>query len=176
MALPADKFAPLGIAEYKQLRAEIEVEDMEGQTVMVASNPVKVNFMQREERRARNLGLKVQEKYALILFDFNSAAIKARNEAIVRQIVARIDALPNVTVDIVGHTDNIGKEAYNLDLSERRARAVFDQVASVRGDASSEAFKYSGVGPFDPLFSNDQPENRALNRTVTITLLYEQKE
>ncbi len=176
LTLPADKFAPLTIAENKQLRAEIEVEDMEGQTVTVASSPVKVNFMQREERRARNLGLKVQEKYALILFDFNSAAIKARNEAIVRQIVARIDALPNVTVNIVGHTDNIGKEAYNLDLSERRARAVFDQVTSVRGDASAEAFKYSGVGPFDPLFSNDQPENRALNRTVTITLLYEQKE
>ena len=176
LPLPTDKFAPLRIAEHKQLRAEIEVEDMEGQMFKVASNPVQVNFLQREERRARNLGLKVQEKYALILFDFNSAAIKARNEVIVRQIVARIDALANVAVNVVGHTDNIGKEAYNLDLSQRRAQAVFDQIAAVRGDADAETFQYSGVGPFDPLFSNDLPENRALNRTVTITLLYEQKE
>ncbi len=90
--------------------------------------------------------------------------------------MARIDTLPDVSVNIVGHTDNIGKEAYNLDLSERRARAVFSQIATVRGDDPAEAFKYSGVGPFDPLFSNDLPENRALNRTVTITLLYDQKE
>jgi outer membrane protein OmpA-like peptidoglycan-associated protein/Mg-chelatase subunit ChlD len=176
MPLPADKLAPLEIAQYKQLTAEIEVEDMEGQIFTALSNPVTVNFLQREERRARNLGYKVQEKYALILFDFNSDAIKARNEAIVRQIVARIDALPDVTVNIVGHTDNIGQEAYNLDLSERRARAVFKQIGTVRGGEAGEAFQYSGVGPFDPLFSNDLPENRALNRTVTITLLYEQKE
>ena len=176
LPLPTDKFAPLNIAAYKQLEAEIEVEDMEGQIFTASSAPVTVNFLQREERRARNLGYKVQEKYALILFDFNSDAIKARNEAIVRQIVARIDTLPDVNVNIVGHTDNIGKEAYNLDLSERRARAVFDQIANVRGEATAEAFQYAGVGPFDPLFSNDRPENRALNRTVTITLLYEQKE
>ena len=149
---------------------------MEGQIYTVASDPIAVSYLRREERRARNLGYKVQEKYALILFDFNSDAIKARNETIVRQIVARIDTLPNVSVNIVGHTDNIGKEAYNLDLSERRARAVFNQIAAVRGDVSEETFKYAGVGPFDPLFSNDLPENRALNRTVTITLLYEQKD
>ncbi len=176
LALPPDKLAPLAIAPYKQIRAEMEVEDMEGQIYTVASDPIAVNFLKREERRARNLGYKVQEKYALILFDFNSDAIKARNEAIVRQIVTRIDSLADVSVNIVGHTDNIGKEAYNLDLSERRARAVFNQIAAVRGEASAEAFKYAGVGPFDPLFSNDLPENRALNRTVTITLLYEQKD
>ncbi len=176
LSLPADKFTPLDIAAYKQLTAEIEVEDMEGQVYTIASDPLTVNFLQREERRARNLGFKVQEKYALILFDFNSDAIKARNEVIVRQIVTRIDSLPDVSVNIVGHTDNIGKEEYNLDLSERRARAVFNQISAVRGDDAAEAFKFSGVGPFDPLFTNDLPENRALNRTVTITLLYEQKE
>ncbi len=176
LTLPPDKLGPLAIAPYKQIQAEIEVEDMEGQIYTVASDPIAVSYLRREERRARNLGYKVQEKYALILFDFNSDAIKARNETIVRQIVARIDTLPNVSVNIVGHTDNIGKEAYNLDLSERRARAVFNQIAAVRGDVSEETFKYAGVGPFDPLFSNDLPENRALNRTVTITLLYEQKD
>lgn len=176
LPLPTDKLSPLTIAGYKQLRAELEVEDMEGQIFTLASNPVTVNFLQREERRARNLGFKVQEKYALILFDFNSDAIKARNEAIVRQIVARIETLPDAAVNIVGHTDNIGKEEYNLDLSQRRARAVFDQIAAMRGSQAGEDFEYSGVGPFDSLFSNDRPENRALNRTVTITLLYEQKE
>ncbi len=176
LTLPPDKLGPLAIAPYKQIQAEIEVEDMEGQIYTVASDPIAVNFLKREERRARNMGYKVQEKYALILFDFNSDAIKARNEAIVRQIVARIDTLPDVSVNIVGHTDNIGKEAYNLDLSERRARAVFNQIAAVRGEASAENYNYAGVGPFDPLFTNDLPENRALNRTVTITLLYEQKD
>lgn len=176
LTLPADKFPPLQIATYGQLKAEIEVEDMEGQILTATSNPIRINFIRREAQRARNLGFKVQEKYALILFDFNSDAVKARNEAIVKQIVARIDYLPNVAVNIVGHTDDIGNADYNLDLSERRARAVFQQIAAVRGGEPGEDFSYSGVGPLDPLFSNDRPENRALNRTVTITLLYEQKD
>ena len=176
LALPADKFPPLKIAAYEQVQAELEVEDMEGQIFTATSNPMRIHFIRREAQRARNLGFKVQEKYALILFDFNSDAIKARNEAIVKQIVGRIDALPNVAVNIVGHTDDIGNPDYNLDLSQRRARAVFQQIAAVRGGAPGEDFSYSGVGPLDPLFSNDRPENRALNRTVTITLLYEQKD
>ena len=74
----------------------------------------------------------------------------------------------------MGHTDNIGKENYNLNLSERRAKAVFDQMVEA-GMVAGENITYAGAGPNDPMYENLTPEGRALNRTVTVTLEYEEK-
>jgi outer membrane protein OmpA-like peptidoglycan-associated protein len=91
-------------------------------------------------------GYRVKEQYALILFDFDSAAIKERNEAIVERIIARMRLVPDAVVMVVGHTDNIGSEAYNLQLSERRAQAVRQSL--IKSDAPSPiGFWYPGSGP-----------------------------
>jgi OmpA-OmpF porin, OOP family len=118
----------------------------------------------------------VEEKYALILFDFDRSDIKERNAVIVNHIVNRIRAIEDVAVNIVGHTDIIGSEDYNIKLSQRRAKAVYDQLLVELGKEKEHIIQYSGVGPFDPLYDNILPENRALNRTVTITLIYQQKD
>ena len=76
-----------------------------------------------------------------------------------------------MSVDIEGHTDNIGKEEYNLKLSERRAKAVYDLLIA-RGLPENQIRHY-GLGAANPLYENDMPEKRALNRTVTITLEYQ---
>jgi OOP family OmpA-OmpF porin len=78
-------------------------------------------------------------------------------------------------VTIVGHTDSIGKEMYNIDLSMRRAKAAYDVILA-EGVAEGDHLSYAGAGPHDPLFDNNLPEGRALNRTVTVTLEYETKE
>ena len=114
------------------------------------------------------------EKYALILFDFNRADIKDRNRAVVDRIVTRIKEVPTARVAIEGHTDSIGKEAYNIDLSKRRAKAAFDIILA-GGAVNSGDISYEGAGPHNPLFDNELPEGRALNRTVTVTLEYEQQ-
>ena len=115
---------------------------------------------------------RVQEKYALILFDFDKDTISGANQEIVNKIVARIKTLPQANVEIVGHTDNIGKEAYNIKLSERRALAVNKQLTAAYGEAAGDRIRYSGVGPNSPLYENMSPETRSFNRTVTITLEY----
>jgi len=121
---------------------------------------------------AKQQGYLVQEKYALILFDFDSDSIGDRNQEIVAEIVARIRELPEAQVFIVGHTDNIGKEDYNLKLSERRARTVYDQIIDYYGAENSERITYQGVGAKVPLYDNVSPETRSFNRTVTIILEY----
>ncbi len=176
IVLPSDVFTPERLSKLGQLKANVSVTDMEGQTYETAAPPVKINFIRREQRRAQNLGYMVEEKYALILFDFDRADIKERNAAIVEQIVGRMKTRTEAAVNIVGHTDNIGKEDYNVKLSERRAKAVYDQIVSAMGEYADHAIQYSGVGPADPLYPNDFPENRALNRTVTVTLVYESTE
>ena len=160
------------IGAYENIGANIEVEDKRGQTFQTsASTPV--SFIKREERVAKKEGYKVMEKYALILFDFNRADIKDRNRAVVDRIVARIKEVPTARVRIHGHTDSIGKEAYNMDLSQRRAKAAFDMIIA-GGAIGSGDIAHEGVGPHNPLFDNEIPEGRALNRTVTVTLEYEQ--
>ncbi|MCM2265220.1 MAG: OmpA family protein [Desulfuromonadales bacterium] len=150
----------------------MELQDHRGQRLVLTPVPVKVNFIQTSQRLAQKQGLQVQEKYALILFDFDKDTIDARNQAIVDTIATRIRELPQATVEIVGHTDNIGKEAYNLKLSERRARAVHKLLAAACGEACGDRIRFSGVGPSNPLYDNLSPEARAFNRTVTITLDY----
>jgi outer membrane protein OmpA-like peptidoglycan-associated protein len=83
-------------------------------------------------------------------------------------------AVPQAGMDIVGHTDTIGKEDYNIKLSERRAEAVRDQFVQEGETVASGGMTVSGEGPRNPLYDNDMPEGRALNRTVTIALEYQQ--
>ncbi|MGW8300822.1 MAG: OmpA family protein [Desulfobacterales bacterium] len=162
------------IGGYENIGANIEVEDKKGRTYKTHAS-TSVHFIKREERVAKKEGYKVMEKYALILFDFNRADIKDRNRAVLDRIVARIKEVPSAKVAIVGHTDTIGKEAYNVDLSTRRAKAAFEMIVA-GGAINSGNISYEGAGPHNPLFDNELPEGRALNRTVTVTLEYERQE
>jgi len=158
------------------ITASLQVTDNESKPLVLdnaAELPVK--FIRRQEQMAQKQGYKVREKYALILFDYDSAAIKARNKMIVDRIITRMQAVPQASVDIVGHTDNIGKDEYNLKLSERRAEAVQAQFAQIPDALMAANMAVSGDGPNNPLYDNEIPEGRALNRTVTIALEYEQQ-
>jgi outer membrane protein OmpA-like peptidoglycan-associated protein len=160
------------IGRCENIGANVEVEDQKGQIFKTHASSA-VQFIKREERMAKKEGYKVMEKYALILFDFNRADIKDRNRAVLDRIVARIKEVPNARVTIEGHTDTIGKEAYNIDLSKRRAKAAYDMILA-GGGVNAANITYEGAGPHNPLFDNQLPEGRALNRTVTVTLEYEQ--
>ncbi len=164
------------VRSFKEIAVGIEVTDEEGQIYKdEAAATSSVKFVKKEERVAKKMGYKVLEKYALILFDFNSSIIKERNKAIVDRIAERMKAFPTAEVKVVGHTDSLGEVDYNLWLSERRARAVYEQVLA-GGMTASEKITYAGAGPHDPLYDNSLPEGRALNRTVTVHLEYERNE
>ena len=166
----------LSFEPFATVSAEIQVTDMKDRQFAARAPDAPVTFIRKEERSARKKGYKVLERYALILFDFNSAKIKDRNQAIVDRITERVLAFPEIKLNITGHTDDIGKEEYNLKLSEKRAKAVYDQLMSTIGETRGVKISYTGVGQNNPLYDNTLPYGRALNRTVTITLEYEVKE
>ncbi|MDG4476170.1 OmpA family protein [Thiovibrio frasassiensis] len=174
--LPAEvvfALAPLGLhnlAQLGQLRADLSVKDKEGNTFSTTT-PIAINFLRREERSAQKTGNKVIEKYGLILFDFDRAEVKDRNQVIVNRVLARVAELKGVAMDIAGHTDSIGKEKYNIDLSGRRAKAVYDTTLK-SGIAAAAQINHVGNGPNNPPYDNSLPEGRSLNRTVIINLQY----
>lgn len=160
------------LASGGDINVKMELQDGKGQDMLLSPDPVKVEFIQTSQRLAQKLNLRVREKYALVLFDFDKEKIDAPNQNIINTIVERIKALPQATVEIVGHTDTIGSEKYNQKLSERRASAVYKLLSSGFGEAPDSRIRYSGVGQDKPLFDNLSPEARTFNRTVTITLEY----
>jgi len=162
------------IGRYETIGAKIALVDKKGHEFQTfADNQTMIRYIKREERISRKMGYKVIEKYALILFDYDSSKIRARNKIIVDRIIRRMQEIKGVSVTIVGHTDTIGEKAYNQKLSERRATAVYDQMIAA-GMPEGEYITHKGVGPDEPLYDNGLPEGRALNRTVTVSLEYQQ--
>ncbi len=109
-----------------------------------------------------------------VLFAFNRADLGPDAQAVLAQVVTKLKAAPAGPVIIVGYTDSIGDDSYNLDLSRRRAATVRDYLVQqvARPDLS---FQTDGKGKADPVApntkpdGNDNPDGRRLNRRVTIT-------
>ncbi len=80
-----------------------------------------------------------------------------------------------VDVSIDGHTDSVGAETYNQQLSQRRAQAVVDMLVNTYGIEASR-LKAVGYGESQPVASNDTAEGRAENRRVMATLEVEYSE
>ena len=178
--LPAQLAVPLEATLLEQIttcdsvRSSIKAVDKEQNVLEANGNEIlPVQFLQRKEQMAQVQGYKVKEQYALILFDYNSSAVKERNKEIVDRIVRRMQQIPRATAAIVGHTDILGKEEYNMTLSQKRADAVQEQILAAARD-EADMITAVGSGPHNPLYDNELPEGRALNRTVTITLEYQQ--
>lgn len=146
--------------------------DITGQTFTTDPALTSINYIKRVEREAQKLEYKVIEKYALILFDYDSSAIKEQNTTVLDRVVKRIKELPEARVTIVGHTDIIGKEDYNVSLSHRRGKAVYQNVMN-RDISSPDRIVFRGDGPYNPPYDNTTAEGRSFNRTVTITIEYE---
>jgi outer membrane protein OmpA-like peptidoglycan-associated protein len=79
---------------------------------------------------------------------------------------ALIKGNPDSNITVEGHTDSQGQRQYNMDLGEKRAKAVRDQLVS-RGVAA-DRIKAVGVGPDRPVADNKTAEGRANNRRVEI--------
>src|SRR4029077_3482837 len=102
-----------------------------------------------------------------IYFDFASATIKPESEAVLEEIADALAKNPAWTLRIEGHTDSVGGDAANIDLSTRRADAVKQAlIARYRIDAAKLAT--AGFGATQPKEPNDTAEGRARNRRVEL--------
>ena len=102
-----------------------------------------------------------------IYFDFNSANIREESEPVLKEIAEAMNAHPDWKLSVNGHTDNVGGNAYNLKLSERRAAAV-KQALVERYQIAGDHLDTSGFGAGAPIETNETPEGRARNRRVEL--------
>lgn len=100
-----------------------------------------------------------------ILFDSDSDHLKPESAPAIQAIARALQATPALALRIEGHTDNVGGDAHNLDLSKRRAAAVKGVLVSQFSIAEGR-LTTAGLGATRPMGSNDTPAGRALNRRV----------
>ena len=101
-----------------------------------------------------------------VLFATGSAALRPDLQGEIRSIAANLVTYPDSNIEVVGHTDNVGTAALNMDLSQRRAYSV-SSILIGAGVPSGRVSSY-GKGEESPVASNLTDAGRAQNRRVEI--------
>ena len=104
-----------------------------------------------------------------VTFDVASYTLKPEFRATLTQVAQSMNEYPNSLIDVYGHTDSTGSDAYNQTLSENRARTVANFLISQ--GVSSSRIRSQGFGETMPVASNDTAEGRTKNRRVEIKIV-----
>lgn len=111
-----------------------------------------------------------------IFYEFDSDRLTPKAiKSIENYLIPFLDAYPDVIIRLMAHTDNVGPETYNLELSQRRAESVVKYLIS-RG-VNRRRLDPRGMGESEPIAPNknpdgsDNPEGRALNRRTEVQVM-----
>jgi outer membrane protein OmpA-like peptidoglycan-associated protein len=115
---------------------------------------------------AKQLGKNCHVALYGVLFDFNKSSLKPESDAVLQGVLGVLQKDASLKVEVQGHTDNVGNDAYNQKLSEARAKSV---VAWLTGHGiAADRLTFKGYGKTVPVASNDDDAGRAKNRRVEI--------
>ncbi|MGR3809221.1 OmpA family protein [Jiulongibacter sp. NS-SX5] len=101
-----------------------------------------------------------------IYFDEGSWGLKPESEVELSKLAELIWRNPNVKVEISGHTDDIGNDSDNQELSQKRAQSVVSYL--IKEGLNENNLRAKGFGESQPIAPNDSEENRQLNRRIEL--------
>ena len=103
-----------------------------------------------------------------VTFPVNSATVQPQFRPVLDQISENLARYPDSLIDVYGHTDSTGSDAYNQTLSENRARAVAGYMSS--HGVNARRIQSQGFGETQPIADNATESGRAANRRVEIKI------
>jgi len=159
-ALAQQQQAEAAAAAANQAAAQAEKEKADMRAQLLAQ----LNAVLQTQDTARGLIVNMSD----VLFDTGKYSLKPPTQVKLAKISGILLSHPGLTIQIEGHTDSVGSDEFNQKLSEQRADAVRDFLASQGVPASSMTAK--GFGKTDPIASNDTPEGRQKNRRVELVV------
>lgn len=104
-----------------------------------------------------------------ITFDFGRAEVKPQFYNVLNTLASTLNQFPETRIQIAGHTDNVGSDAANMQLSQQRANSVRGYLANA--GVMQQRMRSVGFGESRPIATNDTNAGRAQNRRVEITLI-----
>jgi outer membrane protein OmpA-like peptidoglycan-associated protein len=138
------------------------------------------NYMDRQQRAletelsgtgvgvARQGDVLVLRMPSDVTFASNQAGIEGGFYAVLDDVAAVLNQYDQSTIDVIGHADSDGTDAYNLDLSRRRASSVASYL--VQRNVRADRLYVEGRGEAEPIASNATASGKAQNRRVEITI------
>ena len=146
----------------------MHVQPLDTRFVIVESKPMATGLVKiSADALARDINTTGHVAVYDILFDTGRADIKAESATAIAEVAKMLTNSPALTLHVVGHTDNAGALAQNMDLSKRRAAAVVTALTATHKIAATRLHA-DGVGPLAPVASNDHDAGRAKNRRVEL--------
>ena len=120
-----------------------------------------------------NEGIKITMKENMVNFAFNSSELSSSAKTNLDKLAKVLVNNPDTNINIYGHTDSKGTDAYNMTLSEKRANSVVNYLAS-HGVKRNRMFA-KGMGESDPVATNETEAGRAENRRVEFAITANEK-
>ena len=120
-----------------------------------------------------NEGIKVTMKENMVNFAFNSSELSSAAKTNLDKLAKVLVNNPDTNINIYGHTDNKGTDAYNMTLSEKRAKSVVNYLASHGVKINRMFAKVRGES--DPVATNETEAGRAENRRVEFAITANEK-
>ena len=146
----------------------MHVQPLDTRFVIVESKPMATGMVKiSADALAKDINSTGHVAVYDILFDTGRADVKPESAAALAEIARLLAESPKLTLHVVGHTDNVGALAQNVDLSRRRADAVVAALTTTHKVPASR-LRADGVGPLAPVASNDSEAGRAKNRRVEL--------
>ncbi len=140
---------------------------------IVARTPV-ISLPRRTSIPSRTPKISTNDRYSkpgcvniTVRFDLNSTELVSIAPEVMETIMEYLVTYPQSRLVVTGHADNVGREAYNMDLSKRRAESVKNYLVE-KYNIDEQRMIVKGVGSSQPIADNDSPEGQAQNRRVTI--------
>lgn len=114
----------------------------------------------------KSMTLNFGENNSTVLFAFDSAKLNPNMSSLLGPMETRLKNNPQALLTIESHTDNVGSDKYNLDLSQRRGDSLKDYF--INKGISKDRITVKAYGESKPIVPNDSAENRATNRRVVL--------
>jgi peptidoglycan-associated lipoprotein len=116
-----------------------------------------------------------------IFYDFNKATLRPESKKALDELITLLNDNPNVTIELMSHTDRIGSVEYNQNLSQRRAQSVVDYL--IKGGIAKDRLTAAGYGKTQPKVVTKNmanrydflPEGQVLSEEFILTLTPEQQ-
>lgn len=158
---------------YNGIETKVDYGKIESIVEKYSAKPTDVDYNRIEDivKKYANSGNTSGDRWALlgVNFEFNKATLTSESYPILYNAAEVLLTHPSVKVEIQGYTDNVGGEAYNKKLSEKRAETVKNFLVA-KGVAASRLTTV-GFGEADPIVDNNTPSNRALNRRIEFKII-----
>lgn len=167
-------------AEYNAVLKQVYDQNYRHPARLIESQPLNVSIVKPPDPLKKEVPIiwdtLVAEKSALdtliipdVLFNFNSSTLNPKFIKKVDSIINKLKDRHFSLLEITGHTDSIGTSAYNLDLSEKRAKTIKEYLVRKLG-LHTAMITTKGMGEKVPRTSNSSAEGRQMNRRVEIIL------